>query len=440
MTEAGRKLTIAPALTDALLDDVQRGGGSDALPLLAFTLEQLYLDFHQAGALALADYQASGGIKGTIEAAVARVFARADADPRIPRDQAAREALLRRGLIPWLAGVDPDSKTPRRNIARRSDIPAEAAPLIDLLVEERLLIADMSGETATIEPAHEALLRQWGLLEGWVAEDFGLLATLEAVKRASRDWDGNARAEAWLAHQGQRLTEASSLDARPDIAAKLDSVDRAYLAGCRAREEAVRAEATRREEERAEEERRRLADAQALAAANGRVARRTQVGLLVALVLAVFASGGFFYAWSQQKLANANAAEAIRQEAVSRANQAAALAAVSGVKVATDPIAAVKLALAAWPRIPNDRLPQLQVTLDALGKSVMANRSLHSLDGVLQDVYSAAFSNDSALIVTAASHPPIQIWDVKSGRKLFDLPTEDVGKVGFSSDKRRIAT
>jgi hypothetical protein len=135
--EAGGKLAIEPALTQRLLVDIE-GGAGDALPLLAFTLEQLYLDYRQTGAMRLEDYEKFGGLRGAIDAAVERAFARADGDSRIPRDRAARLALLRRGLIPWLAGVDPDNKTPRRNIARRADIPNEAEPLIDLLVEERL--------------------------------------------------------------------------------------------------------------------------------------------------------------------------------------------------------------------------------------------------------------------------------------------------------------
>ena len=40
--EAGGKLAIEPALTQRLLIDIE-GGAGDALPLLAFTLEQLYL-------------------------------------------------------------------------------------------------------------------------------------------------------------------------------------------------------------------------------------------------------------------------------------------------------------------------------------------------------------------------------------------------------------
>jgi len=60
----------------------------------------------------------------------------ADADPRIPRDRIARLALLRRGFIPWLAGIDPESGGPRRRVARMSEIPAEARPLIDQFVAQ----------------------------------------------------------------------------------------------------------------------------------------------------------------------------------------------------------------------------------------------------------------------------------------------------------------
>ncbi len=315
VVEAGGRLSIEPALTQRLLVDIEAGAG-DALPLLAFTLEQLYLDYRQTGALRLADYEKFGGIKGAINAAVERALARADTDPRIPRDREARLALLRRGLIPWLAGVDPDSKTPRRNIARRADIPPEAAPLVDLLVEERLLSVDTrlardskTGEEtreSTIEPTHEALLRQWGLLDGWLTEDFGLLATLEGVKRAARDWDANAGGDSWLAHQGQRLTEAAALDARPDIAGRLDATDRAYLAGCRAREETARAEA--------EQRRRELEKEQALRLAARKIAFRTSVGALVAVLFAIMAGALGYYSLTEKTRADLKTAEAITEK------------------------------------------------------------------------------------------------------------------------------
>ena len=295
---AGGKLTIERQLTERLLEDLEKGGG-DALPLLAFTLEQLFLEYHRSGALRLADYEEFGELRGAIDAAVGRAFRRADADPRIPKDRRAREALLRRGLIPWLAGIDPDTKSPRRNIARRSDIPEEARPRIDLLVEERLLSTDThmidEDETrtvtrvATIEPAHEALLRQWGLLEGWIAEDLGLLATLEGIRRAARDWEANGGADAWLAHQGLRLAEARTLDARPDLAAQLDGRDRAYLARCNAREVAAVAE---REQARANELARAKAEAErAQAEADRSTAQARYSRQLTRLIAAAAALG-----------------------------------------------------------------------------------------------------------------------------------------------------
>mgnify|MGYP003341083600 CR=1 FL=1 len=61
---------------DALLAEIDEGGAKDALPLLAFTLERLYLEYGGRGRLTLADYEALGRIKGSIEAAVERAFAR----------------------------------------------------------------------------------------------------------------------------------------------------------------------------------------------------------------------------------------------------------------------------------------------------------------------------------------------------------------------------
>src|SRR5262249_53065962 len=152
-----------------------------------------------------------------------------------PRCRVAGPAFVRRGLVAWVGGIDGDARARGRRVARLSESPAEARRLIQHLVEQRLLATDVNKKTgeATIEPAHEALLRQWGLLEGWLAEDAGLLAVLEGVKRASRDWAANNRDRAWLAHAADRLAAAERLPARPDLAANLEPTDREYLAACR---------------------------------------------------------------------------------------------------------------------------------------------------------------------------------------------------------------
>jgi WD40 repeat protein len=235
VTAAGRKLLVDETLVDALLSDIEKGGTKDALPLLAFTLERLYTDYGADGDLQLGEYERLGRIRGAIEAAVEEALKKADGNAAIPKDRAARLALLRRGLIPWLAGIDPNTGSPRRRVARIAEVPEEARPLIELMVEQRLLATDVDSATKerTIEPAHEALLRQWGALDGWLAEDSADLSIVEALRRAATEWDANARASEFLAHRGARLQSVEQVAAGDKFASYLTSVDRAYLSAAR---------------------------------------------------------------------------------------------------------------------------------------------------------------------------------------------------------------
>ncbi|RYE08859.1 MAG: TIR domain-containing protein [Hyphomicrobiales bacterium] len=235
MSAAGRKLHVDETLVDALLSDIEEGGTKDALPLMAFTLERLFTEYGADGDLQLAEYEKLGRIRGAIEAAVEQALLKADDNPAIPRDRAARLILLRRGLIPWLAGIDPNTGSPRRRVARLAEVPEEARPLIELMVEQRLLATDVDTATKerTIEPAHEALLRQWGALDGWLVEDTAALATIEALRRAASEWDANTRASEFIIHRGARLeaTEQMATDAK--FATYLTSIDSAYLSAAR---------------------------------------------------------------------------------------------------------------------------------------------------------------------------------------------------------------
>ena len=235
LDETPRAIEVEDSLVDALLVDIEKGGAKDALPLLAFTLERLYLEYGGSKQLKLGDYETLGRIKGSIEAAVQVVFRIADKDPLIPKEPVKRLALLRSGLIPWLADIDPETGEPRRRVARLSEIPTKSRALIQLFVDQHLLATDISESTGeqTIEPAHEALLRQWSLLQGWLRDDAGLLRVMDGVKRAAKDWSSNGETAAWLTHTGNRLEVTEQLRARPDLSASLTRTNRDYLAACR---------------------------------------------------------------------------------------------------------------------------------------------------------------------------------------------------------------
>ncbi|MDM7861127.1 TIR domain-containing protein [Alteromonas sp. ASW11-36] len=316
MNESGNPLDIEPALTEALLKDLDEGSGKDALPLLAFTLERLHKDYGADGDLTLAEYHDLGGINGAITAATEEVFQRALKDSRLPSDRSALEALMRRAIVPWLAGIDPETQAPRRRIARMSEIPSEAHPLVELLVEQRLLSTDINTEKEiTVEPAHEALLRQWGLLKGWLEDDFAALMVLESLQRATRDWLANNSADDWLNHTAGRLEDAEALRARTDMANFFSSSDDAYLHECRKREDAIKNKALN--------EAKQLAEAKEKEAmAQKRAAELTRKGLIVASLLLVIAIFAGWQAFEQKDEAEFAREEAQQALAVSLAAQA----------------------------------------------------------------------------------------------------------------------
>jgi Tol biopolymer transport system component len=414
-----RALNIDPALSSALLADIEAGGAKDALPLLAFTLERLYDEHGGDGSLTLADYEALGRVEGSIEAAVERALKASDANPAVPRDRAAKLALLRRGLIPWLAGVDPETNAPRRRVARLSEIPEEARPLIDHLVEARLLSTDtnQAGET-TIEPSHEALLRQWGLLRGWLEEDLGALTTLEGVKRAADDWTANAKRPAWLSHRGGRLEEAERVAAREDLARILTSAERDYLA-------------LSRRIENDEARRSRFFN---------RLVRIAAVAIAIVAGLAI---------WQWREAVT----QTERAEAAGAAAREAALVSLRFLtkearqeRDSGDTASGLLLAMAA---LPDQHSPQ----------SAQRNRPyLYDAEVALEgarrlwrpffifthgkSVVSAAFSPDGHRIVTASEDQTARVWDAETGKPVGEaLRHEDgVRSAAFSPDGHRIVT
>jgi WD40 repeat protein len=232
-TEAGRRLEIDPRLTDRLLEQSE---GVDALPLLAFILERLFLEHGADGDLRLAEYEALGEMRGSVQAAIDAALANPGRQPVIPADSVQRMEAMRAGFIPWLALVDPDTAQRRRRVAQWHDIPDISRPLLERLVDARLLVRD----GATIEVAHEALLRQWPLLTLWLDERAEQLQTLEAVKRAAAEWRRRDNDPEWLIHLEGRLQLAERALEDTQFRKLLGEVGEQYLNECREKESALR--------------------------------------------------------------------------------------------------------------------------------------------------------------------------------------------------------
>lgn len=258
-TSAGRPLTIEPALVDRLLADSAQG--ADTLPLLALTLQHLYCDFGDCGELTLAQYQTMGGMPQIVQTEIDALL---DTDPE---ERAAQLDILHSAFIPWLATINPDNDQPMRRLARWSDLPAGSRPLIDALVEKRLLVKDIRDGQVVVEVALESLLRQWNELEGWLDTERQDLKNADTLERAAADWQNNDRRDAWLL-ENTRLADAETLSGKPGFRDRLEPT-RDFLLASRARENnRIDTEKQRHEAE--------LRAAKALAAAESRAKQEAQ--------------------------------------------------------------------------------------------------------------------------------------------------------------------
>jgi WD40 repeat protein len=366
-SDSGRSLTLEPGLTAALLADAQ---GADALPLLGFTLERLYVEHGGDGELTDADYKALGGVQGSIEAAVAEAFVNPEATPRIPAAAAEREALLKRAFVPHLMGVNEANGEPVRRTARRADLPSEARGLIDRLVDRRLLVVDRRAGETVIEVAHEALLRLWPALRRWHDQERAALEIQQEVARASSAWSQNGPGADWLAHRGARLAEAEAVARREDFAPVFAGLPRVYLDACRQADEA---------------EARRLA--------RQRVTQR-RIGVLLTAVAIVTLVGGWLVVSSQRDLARqrsrliaANAKEAFDAGHYDRAMRLVLVASQD---------------TGLWP-------PSVDVGIQ-LGRAAHFSRLEAQLTGHGEKVTAAAFSPDGRRIVTASEDGTARVW------------------------------
>jgi formylglycine-generating enzyme required for sulfatase activity len=226
------RLDLEPELVETL---IAKATGADALPLLAFTLQRMFDLYHKEQRLTVADYEAMGGIEGSID--------RALAEAQKAAGNAGGQDSLRRLLIPGLATWDPAPNAAKRLVPNEADIiggnRAGLAPLANALVEKRLL----TRGAGTLEVAHEALLRR-PLIDGWLQEQKDALKLRDDVLREAKEWAVGGQHTDGLVRRGVRLEAAQALAADADFkSALLPATD--YLAACTRQETAGRRRARR---------------------------------------------------------------------------------------------------------------------------------------------------------------------------------------------------
>jgi hypothetical protein len=171
----------------------------DALPLLEFTLEELY-QRRRENVLTWAAYDELGGLSGAIARRAQETY---DALPLEARRDAAQR------IFGELVTLDSEGPATRRR-AKRAELEAAhpgAAGFLSAFIEAKLLVTASEGGAATVTLAHEALITHWPVLKQWIEDHRDLLLARRRLEDAARLWVDGQRSTKFYLAEG-RLAEA----------------------------------------------------------------------------------------------------------------------------------------------------------------------------------------------------------------------------------------
>jgi WD40 repeat protein len=174
------------------------------LPLLAHALLETW-NARDGRELTIAAYQQAGRVQGALAHTAEGLLRALNGKERLT---------LRRLLVYHLVAAVDFTEDARRHLSRealRKELPAEdkerADALLDRLVSARLLTEDDGG----VQIAHEALLRRWPTLAGWLEEE--------------RDWRRDAQRVAEQAHEWVAEGKDASLLPRGIALASIEGIE-----------------------------------------------------------------------------------------------------------------------------------------------------------------------------------------------------------------------
>ncbi|MHB8645163.1 MAG: nSTAND1 domain-containing NTPase [Thermomicrobiales bacterium] len=417
-------LRFEAGLVETILADVKHQPG--ALPLLQYALTELWRN-RDGELLALRGYEASGGVAGALAKRAETIYAGFTAE-----QQALTRRILLRLTQPGEGSEDTKRRAALGELAAGPAEEAAVAAVVGALTGERLLTTgggEGPGGGATVEVAHEALIRGWERLRGWVAEDREGLRVLQQLARAAREWEEGGWREEYL-YRGARLLAA--VEWRNRNAGALNARERAFLEASEGQAERERRQARRR-------------------------VRRTIGGLVgvlaVVSVLALVAVGKGQQAASERTNAlhqratadaNANAAATAAVQAQAERNNAVTqqqiaksreLAADAEAQLPLDPELSILLATEA---VRASRTDQAEAALRRALSASHIRRTIRAPG----PVFSAAYSPDGTRIVSAGADGMVRVWDAATGRQLLALHghTGTVYSAMYSPDGKQIVT
>jgi tetratricopeptide (TPR) repeat protein len=203
---AGLHFEEDPA-TSERLDDMLRdaaAGHREILPLLQFTLEELYQRRTEHGLLTLASYRELGGVEGSLAKRAETVF------KQLPDDVQAELPRVLNELVS--IGHDAQAAIGRKRAPWADLSSGKSRLLVDAFVDNRLFVTELADDgSAVVTVAHEALLWHWPRVTDWVAQNRESLRIRARIAVAAQRWDAEKRPHDLLLPAGKPLIEGEML-------------------------------------------------------------------------------------------------------------------------------------------------------------------------------------------------------------------------------------
>ncbi|AXG51866.1 WD-40 repeat protein [Streptomyces lincolnensis] len=208
-------LIVERTLTARIVEDVLDEPGG--LPMLSHALLETWRR-RKGRTLALAAYEAAGGVRGAIAASAEEVYGELS-----PAQAHAARHLLLRMVEPGQGNADTRRPLSWEEMAGWED--PEVRAVAGRLTRARLLITDDDG----VQLAHEALITCWPRLREWIDADRERLRHHRQLTDATRTWLEHDRDPGTL-YRGTRLARAEELFAGDDRGYDgLTSEEKAFL-------------------------------------------------------------------------------------------------------------------------------------------------------------------------------------------------------------------
>jgi hypothetical protein len=169
-------------------------GGGDALPLLAYALQELCLTAGPGKPLTAEAYRRIGGVTGVLTRQADKVAAElGGADGPV--------------LTTLLKFVTIGENEPTRRRVQRNALTDAQRRVAEAFIAARLLTSTADDGDAILEVAHEALFRSWAPLRQAIEASTEQLRWRADLERWARDWESSGRQDAYLVRD-ERLKTA----------------------------------------------------------------------------------------------------------------------------------------------------------------------------------------------------------------------------------------